>query len=141
MGGINPWRGERRLAGIPGFEDLVLAATPDTTARVMDALGVNTLEAMGEKLAGRHPAAIAAALAELTDAETVAAVMAAAPGAAGLTALYGAIYGALSGLTPEEEAEAKKELAAAELAARATAVQMLGAAMMQASQKPRSGTG
>lgn len=103
----NPWRGERALA-LPGRPPMLVAATLDDIARMMSVLKTETLEGLNDRLSGRLPSDLEACLGVLLGPEDAARTMAAVNGASGLTAVYAAIAGAVSGLTPEEEDEAKK---------------------------------
>ncbi len=126
MNGRNPWRGERVLT-LPAVEPIVVAASLDHIARVMEATGTDTLEAMNTALHARKPEVLQAALAVMLGNVEASNVMQAVNGVAGLTSVYAAIIGALSGLTPEEEDEAKKQEAGRERQARLLLAQMLGA--------------
>lgn len=134
----NPWAGERALAGIPGHEETVLRADIGTVARVMAALGTDTLDGMADKLRARNPDTLQKALVEFSGVDAPS-VMAALPGAQGLTILFGAIFGALSGLTPEEEEAEKKAQAAVEQDARLMAMRMFAAALNSANGPSATG--
>lgn len=135
----NPWRGERALA-LPGSEPILLAASLDTIARMMSALKVDTLDGLNDRLAGRLPADLETCLAVLVGDETARETMAAVNGATGLTAVYVAIAGAVSGLTPEEEDEAKKAEADRDRTLQAAAVRAILEAVGRSNASP-SGNG
>lgn len=134
-GAVNPWRGERELR-LPGGEPVILSVTLDHIARVMSVTGVETLDAMNAALAARKPAVIEAALAQVLGDVAASEVMSRVNGVAGLTAVYSALVGALSGLTPEEEDDAKKTAADREKVAQAVMMRLLADAVGQSSGSP-----
>jgi len=138
MSAVNAWAGERRL--VLSGKTFVLAASMDTIARLFDALGAETLAELGERLHGRKPKAIEAALAVFLGEAEAARALALAGGVAGLTAVEEALAGAMSGLTPEEEDEAKKADAARAEAGERAAVTLM-AMMLTNSGASLSGTG
>lgn len=140
MSAVNSWAGERRL--VLSGKTFVLAASMDTIARLFDALGADTLAELGERLHGRKPKVIEAALAVFLGEAEAARALALAGGMAGLTAVYEALAGAISGLTPEEEDAAKKADAARAEAMRAAALTALARTVRAAnSDASLSGTG
>lgn len=135
----NPWRGERTLA-LPGNQPVLVKASLDSIARMMAVLKTDTLEGLNDRLAGRLPADLEACLAVLAGDETARETMVAVNGATGLTAVYVAIAGAISGLTPEEEDEAKKAEADRDRTLQAAAVRAILEAVGRSNASP-SGNG
>lgn len=123
---INPWRGERHLT--LGDAAFTLTATPDTIARLFEALKVDRLDALITRMDGRNPSDLRAALAVFIGGDEADAAMTAAPGLAGYATIYAAIGGAISGMTPDEEAALKKAEAARADAMRQAAVLALAKA-------------
>lgn len=123
MAPVNAWAGERLLS-LSG-EIFVLKATMDIIARLMAALEAETLESLGEKLSARRPVTLSAALSVFLGPDEAVRAMALAAGMAGLTDIYAALAGAISGMTPDEEAEAKKADAARADALRGAAMSLL----------------
>lgn len=139
MSAHNPWRGERMLL-LPGHEPIVVAASLDGIARLMSATGAETLEALQDALAARRPKLLQDALGVLIGQAEADEVFAHVNGAAGLTAVYAAVSGAVSGLTPEEEEEAKKAQADRERQLEAAALAVLANAVGRSNASP-SGNG
>lgn len=134
-GAVNPWRGERELR-LTGREPVILSVTLDHIARVMSVTDVETLDAMNTVLAARKPAVLEAVLAQVMGDTAARDVMSGVNGVAGLTAVYSALVGALSGLTPEEEDDAKKASADRDRVAQAVMMRLLADAVGQSRGSP-----
>ncbi|MDV6226288.1 hypothetical protein R2G56_08320 [Nitratireductor aquimarinus] len=132
MAAQNAWRGERELA-LPGAAPVNLAASLDHIARLMAETKSETLEGLQDVLQARKPETLRAALAILIGEDEAATLWPHVNGAVGLTRVYAAISGAVSGLTPEEEDEAKKAQAESERDLQAMALGLLARAIGQSS--------
>lgn len=135
MTAANPWRGERVLK-LPGARPVKVEASLDQIARLMSETGTETLEALQDALFARKPETLRAALVILVGEDKAATIWPRVNGMSGLNAVFAAISGAVSGLTPEEEDEAKKAEADRERQREALAMGLLANAVGRSSVSP-----
>ncbi|WP_265518969.1 hypothetical protein [Nitratireductor luteus] len=121
---------------LPGGKPVKVEATLDQIARLMSETGTETLEALQDALFARKPETLKAALLILKGEDQVKAIWPRVNGMSGLTAVFAAVSGAVSGLTPEEEDEAKKAEADRERGREALALGLLASAIGRSSVSP-----